>query len=1058
MLGKSLRITTLIVVVIGFILLITFSYQIGRWVDLAHGDRESPSDSISVLTYLDDQFSADSFAISADSFWLQSTFSPTTFFEPSIKFRPWLRWWWPGNRVDDKQLTEELINFHENGFGGVEIQPIAAGISPDFVSTLEVNSVDSKSYFDHLNKVMEVAQRLGMFVDLASGSGKPTGGPHVGIKDNVASLAYGESHVLGGKTVRLMLPEPETPLSYYLYGFMEDRIDREEENLLDFRKDQAELLAVFAAKTLEERRSGDIFDLQDYIRLNPDSIFLITDYVNQNEVIWQAPLGYWKIIAVYAVPSGMGSAFSAYANQGYVVDHFDKQKVIANYNYHFGTRTGLDKWYSHPLRSIFNDAFAFSVEQHYSNKIFEWFKQKRLYDPTPFLPVLLYPGRDNFLLNSMESKRNPLYIISENDARIRHDYAQTISDLFIEQFMDSSRLWAKSRGLLHRAQAYGFSVDIIRASGHADIPEGEQNYAGGSELFLKLITSGAQLYNRPLVSAEAFSHDHLSYMMTPQRMKIAVDKLLGTGFNQLIFHGTPYIWQHPQYGEAGWVPFASPFYPYNSLSTSISPLDPYWKHQIQLNQYVSRAQYLLRQGEPQTEVLIYYPFLGFPHEFYKEEDHDELYFNGYMNHKEGKGRRDKTEELFAEWIEAEENPRRRWLRKTWELLKVLERQGVNWAWVNDESLQEASIEAGKIQIRSNTYQALILPEVETIEAATARNLAVMTRQGGRIIIYGKSPMRQPGFFNYEENEVLIGRYMKEVAIPHAMQSPKDLEDYFIGNPIEQQVGFDGFYDFLKYQRRRFDDGSELLFFRNTLDKDRFFMTRINAPFEHIYWFDPWEGNIHALTPNDQNQVKGFLHGYGSGFLFCSKETAIPDSLLSPIARVNQPLSSHRAIDTRALDRWDLVVVGNDVPGMEVSYPDTSLFDWRTNSLLKYSSSEGFYRCTFELTDTLPGKRYILDLGNIAGTADIKVNAELSGSCIIRPYRLDITHQLLPGFNSIEIWITPPLRNRMIGKGLEGEEGYAHFDDPSISLVPVGLLGPVVVWEVDEILPDAVESP
>ena len=172
------------------------------------------------------------------------------------------------------------------------------------------------------------------------------------------------------------------------------------------------------------------------------------------------------------------------------------------------------------------------------------------------------------------------------------------------------------------------------------------------------------------------------------------------------------------------------------------------------------------------------------------------------------------------------------------------------------------------------------------------------------------------------------------------------------------------------------------------------------------------------------------------------------ALLSSIARVHQPLSSHREIDTRSLEKWDLVVVGNDVAGMEISYSDTTLFDWRTNPLLKYSSSEGFYRSTFELADTLPGKRYILDLGNIAGTADVKVNAESSGSCLVRPYRLDITHQLLPGFNTIEIWITPPLRNRMKGKANMGEEAYNHFDDPSIRLVPVGLLGPVVVWEVD----------
>ena len=864
-------------VVIGFILLITFSYQIGRWVNLAHGNSPPASDTTSVLAWLDEKFVPDSIVLDVDSLWFQSSFDPLSFLDPPERYRPWLRWWWPGNMVNDKQLESELKTFYHNGFGGVEIHPISAGIIPDSFSSPNIYAVDSKSFADHLNKVMDVAKKLRMYIDLAAGSGYPPGGPAVGINDNLQSLAYGESHVLGGKTIKLMVPEPATPLSYYLYGFMEDGIDRDEENLLDFRKDHAKLLEVFAAKTLEEKRSGDIFDLQDYIRLDPDSIFLITDFVNQNEIIWQAPLGYWKIIAIYSVPSGMSPAFAAYSRQGYVIDHFDNQKVRANYNYHFGTRSGLDNWYRQPFRSVFNEAFTFSVENHYADRIFDWFRQKRAYDPTAFLPVLLFPGKDNFLLNSLESKRQPHYIISENDLRIREDYARTVSDLFIEQFMDSSRIWAEKRGLFHKVQPYGFSVDIIQAAGHASIPEGEQRYAGGSELFLKLITSGAELYNRPLISAETFAHDHLSNMMTPQRLKIGVDKLLCTGFNQLVFHGAPYQWQNDEYGEMGWTPFSSPFYPFHALSTAISPLDPYWRHQLQINRYVSRSQYMLRQGKPATDVLVYYPFLGFPHEFHKEIAHEELYFNGYITPEEGRGRRDKTEELFSDWIETEKNPQRSWLMQTWKLLQVLERQGINWSWVNDESLQEASIQSGEIQIRGNSFQALILPKVETIEVATARNLAVMTRQGGRIIVYGDPPSRQPGFYNYEENEVLISRYMKEVAIPHAMQTPRDLEDYFIGNPVHQQIGFDGFYDFLKYNRRRLSDGSEILFFRNVIEKDRFFSLRINTPFEYFYWLDPWEGKIHSLEATAQNQIKGFLHGYGAGFLYCSKETAIHDS-------------------------------------------------------------------------------------------------------------------------------------------------------------------------------------
>ena len=57
--------------------------------------------------------------------------------------------------------------------------------------------------------------------------------------------------------------------------------------------------------------------------------------------------------------------------------------------------------------------------------------------------------------------------------------------------------------MLLRAQSYGVDLDVMRAAGATPLPEAEQLYAGGSEMFLKMVSSGAMLYGRSHVSAES---------------------------------------------------------------------------------------------------------------------------------------------------------------------------------------------------------------------------------------------------------------------------------------------------------------------------------------------------------------------------------------------------------------------------------------------------------------------------------------------------------------------------------------------------------------------------
>jgi hypothetical protein len=80
-----------------------------------------------------------------------------------------------GNAVDEPNLERMLTEFSTAGYGGVEICPIygAKGYESRFIPYL------SPVWLDRLSFTLRVARRLGLGVDLTTGTGWPMGGPWV---------------------------------------------------------------------------------------------------------------------------------------------------------------------------------------------------------------------------------------------------------------------------------------------------------------------------------------------------------------------------------------------------------------------------------------------------------------------------------------------------------------------------------------------------------------------------------------------------------------------------------------------------------------------------------------------------------------------------------------------------------------------------------------------------------------------------------------------------------------------------------------------------------------
>ncbi|MFN8345677.1 MAG: glycosyl hydrolase [Spirosomataceae bacterium] len=100
--------------------------------------------------------------------------------------KPWTYWWWMGSTVTEKDITWQLENFAKAGLGGVHIIPIYG------VKGLESQAIPflSPRWMEVLGHTVREGKRLGLGVDMTTGTGWPFGGPNVSAEFAAKNWQY----------------------------------------------------------------------------------------------------------------------------------------------------------------------------------------------------------------------------------------------------------------------------------------------------------------------------------------------------------------------------------------------------------------------------------------------------------------------------------------------------------------------------------------------------------------------------------------------------------------------------------------------------------------------------------------------------------------------------------------------------------------------------------------------------------------------------------------------------------------------------------------------------
>lgn len=259
---------------------------------------------------------------------------PLAWPQATAECRPWARWWWLGSGVDRENLTRLLEQYRQAGLGGVEICPIygAKGYEARYLEFL------SPQWMAMLAHTTSEAKRLGLGVDLTTGTGWPFGGPGVSEEDASSRVILKSYDLTGGARLGEKLP-----------------------------KGRVRCLRAFS----DEGKQVEL-----------------THRVKEGVVDWTAPPGKWRLCAVVqsgpiqkvkrAAPGGAGNVLDPYSVAG--LDHY-----LARFDRAFAGMSG-------PMpRGHFHDSFEY-FGASWTADLFPEFQKRRGYDLREQLPAFLGLG------------------------------------------------------------------------------------------------------------------------------------------------------------------------------------------------------------------------------------------------------------------------------------------------------------------------------------------------------------------------------------------------------------------------------------------------------------------------------------------------------------------------------------------------------------------------------------------------------------------------------------------------------------------------------------------
>lgn len=456
--------------------------------------------------------------------------------------RPWAYWHWFGSATNEAELSHSLADYAAAGLGGLHIVPTYPVIGEDQRNVPFL----SPRWNELMAHTLHEARRLGLEIDVTTGTGWPFGGPNIASDDAAQRWALETLVTQAGRVAAL--------------DERDGSIDRK--------------LLALVAEGPDGAREVLSTDIQELAR-------------------WQAPSDDWRVRALWMSPTNLPVERAGPGGEGPAIDHF-RRAAIDNYMQRFGPVWSQSNAGMHGV-------YCDSYENWGSNctaDILTQFQKRRGYDLREHLTEFDPANRSADAQRMRYDYRLTVAeLIAENFAGPWCAWARERGLNSRYQAHGSPGNTLDLYALADTPEAEVFGSGWLTATGQTPLANTLPDHGGEPEILtVKLASSAAHVMGRPHVSCETGTWLGEQFQTPLAHLKGQVDLLFVLGINRVIFHGTPL--SPPDAEWPGWLWYAQ---------TSIGSFAPEWKFMPALSEYIARCQVWLQQGRPDNNVLVYFP-------------------------------------------------------------------------------------------------------------------------------------------------------------------------------------------------------------------------------------------------------------------------------------------------------------------------------------------------------------------------------------------------------------------------------------------------------------------
>ena len=916
------------------------------------------------------------------------------FINPPDSARPGVYWYFMDGNLSHEGMTADLESMKEAGIGNVLFLEVNVGVPR---GTVDFLSEEWQELYEH---AVREAERLGIEITLGSGPGwAGSGGPWVKPEQSMQHLVASSTEVKGPSKFQELLPKPlpKKPyfgekalteslrkkwVAYYEDVFViafptpavEKEIEDVDEKALYYRAPYTSREGVkkyLPAIANYQETTGSAIDMNMIINL--------TEKLKSDGTLeWEVPNGNWTIMRFGKRNNGAVTRPAPAPGLGFECDKFDTSAFNSHFDEYIGKliqkvgprKKGINGGWT----MIHIDSWEMGA-QNWTGKFQQEFQNRRGYDLLPFLPA--FTGR---IVGSLE--------LSE---RFLWDLRQTSMELVLENHAGHFKELGRRHGLKLSIEPYDMNpTSDLDLGAIADVPMCEfwtKDFGFNSSFSCIEATSIANVHGRSVVAAEAFTAGSKeAWGKYPGNVKNQGDWAFSIGINKFVYH----TFAHKPLGEE-----YRPGMTMGPYGVHWDRGQTWWPMASAYHRYITRCQYMLRQGRTISDILYLTPE-GAPHVF-----------------------RPPISALRGDDV-------------------LPDKRGYNFDGCSPLALiEKASVKNNRIVFPSGaSYRLLVLPNFETMTPELLEKIESLIKTGA--IIIGSPPVKSPSLTSYPECDQKVKSLAKtiwgEFEVPENITKRKYGEGkIFWGGNISTEGSTELYphYNVTASLLKKMgvdedftSSGSIRYTHRTTEEEDIYFISnRTNQLVLDTCMF-----RVERGAPELWDPVTGETRLL-SDYYYQDRFTSIPVKLEKDQSFFIVFPKNKKRLATGIKNFPEVETISEIEGTWTVSFdpkwggPEKIIFDkledWskRQEEGIKYYSGMATYNKSFdlpELDNSNLNEELYLDLGEVKNLARVKLNGDDLGIIWTSPWRVKITDAVKPEGNKLEIEVVNLWRNRLVG--------------------------------------------